>query len=162
MSSTLFGKNFSKYFPRFSPAQKKIFSISKFFPSFSAPPEQNVNVNISVFFSRPNFPKSKLFSETKFSKTETFFGDQIFQNRHRVFVFKTKCSETETSFPTQQKKSAKQFLTASLTFSQNPGQVGSASGLEASAASWGAGQLRKSYISSVPRWPGSRPPPNSR
>ena len=39
------------------------------------------------FFSRPNFPKPKLFSETKFSETETetFFRDQLFRNRNRDF-----------------------------------------------------------------------------
>ena len=35
-----------------------------------------------------------LFSETKFSETETFFRDQIYRNRNRDFFSETKFSET--------------------------------------------------------------------
>ena len=71
--------------PNISSSRKKIFSLSEYFLPFSSPLEfryqvfQNQNRD---FFSRPNFLKPKLFSETKFSetepgtnfsKTETFF-----------------------------------------------------------------------------------------
>ena len=47
------------------------------------------------FFSRPNFPNPKLFSETKIYETETktFFRVQIYRNWD---FFSTKFSETET------------------------------------------------------------------
>ena len=50
------------------------------------------------FFSRPNFPKQNLFSETKFSETETetFFWHQLLRNRNRDFFSETKFSETKT------------------------------------------------------------------
>ena len=54
-----------------------------------------------IFFSRPNFPRPKPFSKTKFSetKTETFLRDQIFRNRD--FFSETKFSKTETFFRDQ-------------------------------------------------------------
>ena len=63
-------------------------------------------------FLRPNFPKPRLFSETKLIQTETktFFRKQIFRsrncdffprpiflrNRNQYFFFETKFSKTET------------------------------------------------------------------
>ena len=44
------------------------------------------------FFPRPNCPKRILFSQTKFSETDTFFWDQNFQNQD--FYSETKFSET--------------------------------------------------------------------
>ena len=61
-------------------------------------------------FPRPNFPKPRLFSETKFfeTKTETFFRNQIFQNRD--FFPRPNFSETETFFLDQIFQNRKQFF----------------------------------------------------
>ena len=49
-------------------------------------------------FPRPNSPKLRLYSLTKFSKTETFFRDQILRNRYQnpPKIGKSLKTETET------------------------------------------------------------------
>ena len=90
----------------------------------------------------------------------TEIGRGIGKTTHIAFPWHKEIIRAEYT-PDNYKKANRDFYTQA-TFSENPGRVRSASGLEASSASWAAGQLGKSYISSVPRWPGSRPPPSSR